>query len=310
VSLIEFDRRPGAGDGVLVTLALDPRYRLSAGVTPRLSRALIGDVSIDLIPGTGPSGGDLVMSKTPAESMLDDRILKGAVAPDPALALEAATRAFEEAGGALAAIQQAAQGMSKLSGKAENLDQFLDTWTQTGKRLGTLSDRLDRVVADNQGQVQPALDNLRAAAAKFNATFDEATQKDIKTSARNLADGSARLDRVLADLGPVAAEIGGTRAGPPTTSLGQTLQRLNKITYEIGLLSAALTDPSGRKLNPNGTLQRILTQPELYDNLNRAALGMQETMSSARPVFRSLGEFAERVARDPSVITRGVLQSR
>src|SRR5690606_39541943 len=38
---IQFDRRPGAGDGVLVTMALERKYRLAAGSLPRLSRALI-----------------------------------------------------------------------------------------------------------------------------------------------------------------------------------------------------------------------------------------------------------------------------
>ncbi len=310
VSAIEFDHRPNGGDGVLVTLALDPRYRIGAGVVPRLSRALIGDVSIDLIPGPGPNRGELVPSKTPLESMASDRIIPGVVAPDPTLALEAATKAFEKAGDTLVAIDEAAKGISKLSNKVQNLDQFLATWTATGQKLGTLSDRANQFVAENQGDIKPTLASIRDATGRFNSTFDEATQKDVRTSMRNLATSTARLDRVLADLGPLASDLGNAKATAATTSLGQAVQRLNKITYEIGLLTASLADPTGRKLNPNGTLQRILTQPELYDNLNRASVGIQDLTTTARPVFRSLNEFAERIARDPAALSRGLLQSR
>ena len=46
VSEIAFDERPGEGDGVLITLSLDAKYRLRAGSVPRISRGLIGDVWI------------------------------------------------------------------------------------------------------------------------------------------------------------------------------------------------------------------------------------------------------------------------
>ena len=54
VSAIAFDERTNQPDGVLVTLSLDCKYRLKAGSVPRLSRSLIGDVTIDMLPGTGP----------------------------------------------------------------------------------------------------------------------------------------------------------------------------------------------------------------------------------------------------------------
>ena len=51
---IRFDDRPGQPDGVLVTLALEKKYKIRAGSVPRvISKALIGDVSIDLLPGSG-----------------------------------------------------------------------------------------------------------------------------------------------------------------------------------------------------------------------------------------------------------------
>src|SRR5262245_11728181 len=50
---IEFDQRPGQPDGVIVTMALERKYPVREGSIPHLSRSLIGDVTIDLLPGTG-----------------------------------------------------------------------------------------------------------------------------------------------------------------------------------------------------------------------------------------------------------------
>ena len=54
VMSIVFDDRPNQPDGVLVTLSLDRKFRIKEGSVPQLSRSLIGDVTIDLLPGTGP----------------------------------------------------------------------------------------------------------------------------------------------------------------------------------------------------------------------------------------------------------------
>jgi phospholipid/cholesterol/gamma-HCH transport system substrate-binding protein len=309
VAAIEFDRRPNAGDGVLVTLALDPKYRIAAGSIPRLSRALIGDVSIDLLPSQQNQPGDLVLSRSPSEAARDERIVEGVVAPDPALALAAATEAFERAGATLTAIETAAAGISKVAEQAPSLDDFLTTWSATGKKVGALSDRLEQVVAENEAQLKPTIDEIRLAASRIQSTLDDPTREHLQTTAQNLASGSARLDQLLAELAPLAADLSATAGAHPTTQAGQTLVRLNRISYEVGLLTAALADPSGRRLNPNGTLQKLVMQGDAYDNVNRAALGIQEVFTALRPMIRSLNEFADRIARDPAAIGRGALRS-
>src|SRR5215471_15616464 len=92
VVAIEFDHRPNLPDGVIVTLAIDPKYSIREGAVPRLSRTLIGDVTIDLLPGAGHI--NLNLSRTTAAAP----IIEGEVATDPSKALAAATIAFEKAG--------------------------------------------------------------------------------------------------------------------------------------------------------------------------------------------------------------------
>src|SRR5438105_11107197 len=109
VMAIAFDERPNQPDGVLVTLALERRYRLRQGSVPRLTRSLIGDVAIDMQPGTGD--GYIPTTKLPA----DAPVIEGDVAPDPSKALAAATKAFEKAGDTLQSINEAANGLAKFT---------------------------------------------------------------------------------------------------------------------------------------------------------------------------------------------------
>src|SRR5207249_9411581 len=113
----------------------------------------------------------------------------------------------------------------------------------------------------------------------------------------------------LTDLRPLSKDLGAPAGARPTTTLGQTLARFNRISYEVSLLTRTLDDGRGR-LNPNGSLQKIVTNSELADNLNQMAIAMRETFNTARPVLKSLGTFADKIAQRPSVRTEGTLRPR
>jgi phospholipid/cholesterol/gamma-HCH transport system substrate-binding protein len=301
VSSIRFDERPNQPDGVLVTLSLDRKYRLKVGSVPRLSRSLIGDVTIDMLPGNGPElipTGDVAV-RAP--------IIEGAVAADPSKALEAATLAFQKAGGTLASIDEAASGLAELTRNAAKLNDFLTTWDSTGKDLSRVAVRLDEFVASNSGDFQPTLANLRAVAEKLNSTLDPKTQDTLKTGINRFAVTFARLDASLADAAPFFKDAGQPVNAVPTTDFGHTLRRLNRLTSDLGLLTAALNDGRGG-LNTDGSLQKLLTRAELYDNINRVANTTNETFASLRSVIASFKVFAEKVSRDPAAISRGALQ--
>ncbi len=300
---IEFDDRPNKPDGVLVTLSLENKYKLRAGTVPKITRGLIGDVWIDMLPSN--STEPMLLAKTPAEGM--QHIVPGTVAPDPSNALAAATDAFQDVKGTLNAIEAAANGLAGVTKKAQNIDEFLTTFRDMGAKVGSLAQRLDDVVQSNEGDIKPAIASLRSAAEKIDATLDPETREAIRTTARQLSSGSAKLDKILADVGPLAADLGAGPKSRATTNLGQAATRINRITYDIGLLSQSLSDGRGG-LNRNGTLQMLLTQPDLYNNLNAMASGASRAVTMAERVISNLGRFAERIANDPSALGRGMFQ--
>jgi phospholipid/cholesterol/gamma-HCH transport system substrate-binding protein len=301
VKAITFDERPNQPDGVLVTLALEHRFKIKDGSVPRLTRSLIGDVTIDMLPGKGP--GLLPTGTSPQKAP----IIEGEVAPDPSKALAAATEAFQKVGGTLKSIDEAANGIAKMTQNADNLKNFLDTWGQTGRNVSAAAKRIDGFIAANQDDFRPAVTNLREVSQKLNNTLDGATQEAFKSGIKQFSSASSRLDNALAQSSPLFTDLGAPVNSTPTTDFGQTLRRLNRIAGDINLLTRNLDDGKGN-LNPNGSLQKLILRGELHDNFNRMATGVNETLASFKPIIAAFRIFAEKVARDPSSIARGALQ--
>jgi phospholipid/cholesterol/gamma-HCH transport system substrate-binding protein len=301
VVAIDFDDRPNQPDGVLVTMAIERKFPIREGSVPRLSRSLIGDVTIDLQPGSGKD--NLHLGRGPA----DAPIIEGDLAVDPGKALAAATTAFEQAGDTLKSINEAATGLAKLSKNADQLDGFLKTWTKTGQDLSAASLGVDQFLKTNEADIRTTLGNLQKVADKLNNTLTPETQDSLKTGIAKISSASSRLDSQLADLGPLMKDLGAPVNHTPTTDFGQSLRRINRVAADFELLTAALRTRKGT-LNTEGSLQKLLTQGDLYDNFNATAVSANQALAKLKAVLGSLGAFAERVSRDPSLISRGVLQ--
>jgi phospholipid/cholesterol/gamma-HCH transport system substrate-binding protein len=301
VTSIKFDDRPGKPDGVLVTVSLDRKYKIKAGSVPQLSRSLIGDVTIDLLPGTGP--GLLSSSKSPDHAP----IIEGAVAPDPSKALAAATQAFEKAGSTLASIDLAAKGIADLSKNAKNVNEFLEIWSSTGRKVSVAAQGIDRFIATNENNFRPALENFRSISEKLNGALDEPTVASLRTGIDRFSSTFARADASFASAAPLFRDLGAAPNVIPSTKFGEVLWRLNVVASDLSLLTRQLNDGRGH-LNPNGSLQKLVMQTELHDNLNRMALSAGEAFLSFKPILASFRIFAEKLARDPSQLTRGALQ--
>jgi phospholipid/cholesterol/gamma-HCH transport system substrate-binding protein len=194
-----------------------------------------------------------------------------------------------------------------VSKSASNLDEFLAIWKDTGRNVSGTARRLDGFVAANEGEFKPALASLREVADKLNGTLDPKTQDALKTGINRFAMASARLDSGLSDAAPFLKDLGLPSQATPQTDFGVTLRRLNRITADVGLLTAVLNNGRG-KLNPDGSLQKLLTRPDLHDNLNRMATTATETFAGFRTVISSFRIFAEKIARDPASISRGAFQ--
>jgi phospholipid/cholesterol/gamma-HCH transport system substrate-binding protein len=301
VVAIAFDERPNQPDGVLVTLALERQYHVRKGSSARLTRSLIGDVAIDILPGT--SSEPIEAGKTPR----DAPFIEGDVAPDPSKALAAATKAFERAGDTLSSINEAAAGLARVTKSADNLDRLLNTWNGTGQDVTGAAQAIRRFIEANEGDFKPAIANFRQVAAKLDKTLDDQTQESLRQGIRRFSDAAARIDAGIADLQPALKDLGSDLRRVPTTDIGTTLRRLNLIAQDLELLTRRLRDARGQ-LNTDGTLQKLIVSSDLHDNLNRMAVSANQALLQLKTVVASLRTFADKVSSEPSSITRGLLQ--
>jgi phospholipid/cholesterol/gamma-HCH transport system substrate-binding protein len=301
VSAIQFDERSDQPEGVIITLSLEAKYRIRDGSTPKVTRSLIGDVAIDMQPGRGT--GFLNGGSDPQHAPL----VEGSVAADPAKAMAAATEAFERAGDTLKTIDEAFAGLNRLTRNADQLGPFLTTWNNTGKKVSAAADKINGFIAANEADFTPAVSNVRAVSEKLNETLDADTQQSVKRGLIQFASATERLNSSLADAAPLFRDLGAPVDAQPKTDFGQTFRRLNVITTDVNLLTTTLRGKDGR-LNANGSLQMLIAKSEVYDNLNRMAIAAQETFGGFKPVVAALRVFADKIARDPSSLTRGALQ--
>jgi phospholipid/cholesterol/gamma-HCH transport system substrate-binding protein len=301
VAAIAFDERPKQPDGVIVTLALERRYHLREGSSPRLTRSLIGDVAIDMQPGSGD--GFIPTGKTPT----DAPVIEGDVAPDPSKALAAATKAFEKVGGVLDSINEAAGGLAKITKSADNLDKLLTTWNGTGQDVTGAAQAIKRFIGDNEGNFKPAMASLRKVAQKIDETLDPETQKALQSGIDRFSSAAARMDSGLADLDAAFKDLGSKVNHAPTTDIGQAVRRINLIAADLELLTSKLRNGQGQ-LNAEGSLQKLIIQSELHDNLNRMAVSATQALVQLKTVLASLRTFAEKVSSDPGALTRGALR--
>jgi phospholipid/cholesterol/gamma-HCH transport system substrate-binding protein len=303
VVAIQFDERPGQPDGVLITLALDSRHKLRAGSVPRITKGLIGDVWIDMLPAT--SAEPLLTSRTPELAL--KHIVQGSLSPDPSNTLAAATEAFQDVKGTLRSIEAAANGLAQVTAKAGNVDEFIISFRDMGNKVGALADQLNTVLGENSEDIRPMLTNIRQVTENLNKTLDPDTQANLRAAAEELAAGTARFNKLLAEIAPLAADLGAGPSHMPVTVFGQTLARASRVVYNTQLLTDTLSDGKGR-LNTRGTLQRLLTDPEVYNNLAQLSTTTGRVMAIAERALTNFNRFAERIANDPSALTRGALQ--
>jgi phospholipid/cholesterol/gamma-HCH transport system substrate-binding protein len=288
-------------DGILVLLTLDRKYRLASGSIPRLNRAIIGDVSLDILPGDGP--GLMETGTTPGSAP----IIEGQIAADPSSAIELATGALQNVPETLKAIEEAAKGLAVITSNDGNVQTLLTDLKTASQKVGALAEDVDQVIKANEAEIPKIISSLRKAADTVNATLDENTRQQIRETVTKLSSASDRIDSLVADIQPLARDLAAGSSAKPTTSAGELLARVNRIAYDISVLTQPISDGKGG-LNMNGSLQKILSSSELYDSFAELANNLNMLSRAAGPVLRNINEFSKKVAADPSIISRGVLR--
>ena len=202
-------------------------------------------------------------------------------------------------------VQLAARSFNKTSQKiGDLLTKNEDKITQALDRLqDTLKKVNDTLSEDNQKNLRETLANVRKASDRFDSISRAADDffKDGKTAMKTVGDAVAKIDALLLNLDKATRGLG--ERGPAIMkNLDEGAEKLNKTLGDLRELLQYFA-------RSEGTVQKLFTDPGLYNNLNDTAAMAAKIMPRLDRVLRDVEIFADKIARHPeSLGVSGVIR--
>ncbi len=279
------DVEPMDAGGVLVTAEIQDRIKLRRNEVCRISTNLLGDSMLNFMR----QPGQLKEPVQPGET------LQGTVAPDP---MTVVMDMQERLGQAINSVSQTSQDLGnvvrKIGGMLDNNEQRINTMiAKADDTLGVINETArgaNRIVGcpETQQQIRDSLEQLPLVL------------KDMRTTLARINDAVVMLDRNLTNVEGFTRPLG-QQGDALVTRLNGSVDKLDQVMEQLVVFSQGLN-------SQQGTLGQLLHNRELYDNLNRAAMNVEDLTRQLEPILRDARVFSDKIARHPeSLGVRGVI---
>lgn len=201
-------------------------------------------------------------------------------------------------------IQIAARNWGKLG---EQLNVFWQTnernMSQTMTDLqSTVSGLAVLVGPENQKNIAAALANLKGGSEYFESIGrnTDALVKGALTVLPKINSTFTKADRVFDDLQRTTKPFG-DRSERITTNMEEAAANFNATSKDMRELMRVLA-------RGDGTIQRLLGDPSLYNNLDAAACGLAKMLPRLNHILHDVEIFADKIARHPEALgVRGAI---
>jgi phospholipid/cholesterol/gamma-HCH transport system substrate-binding protein len=179
--------------------------------------------------------------------------------------------------------------------------------TKTLQALRRVADNTNELVSpENRKLVAALIGNLAAAGDDLTKTIRlaailineaEKTVKELNARVTQSERVFANLDKITT---PAAANAEQIVRGISETvrNANAASEQLNKTLCEVQLTVKAFNSQSG-------TIQKLLTDPSLYNNLNIVVIGVARIAARVEKIARDLEVFADKIARKPETLGVG-----
>jgi phospholipid/cholesterol/gamma-HCH transport system substrate-binding protein len=142
----------------------------------------------------------------------------------------------------------------------------------------------NKVFADPQTQ-----ENLRQTLAALPQLANE-TRQTISLARRTIESAQKNFDNLQGVTDPLAKS-----AGPIMAKLDRTLTNLDQLSGELATLSKLAA-------KEDGSLRKIIADPDLYRNLNRSTESLSILLNNLEPIVQDMRVFSDKVARHPELL--------
>lgn len=280
--------------GVNITIEIHDDIILPIDSQVVVARSLMGDAALEIIRGTDD------------ETLSPGDTLVGASSGDPLAMLQRLEIRTSETLSAFAETgqewRQVAHNLNALMDTERgNLDQVVERaaetlfeFTNTMKTANRMMEAANGIVADpaTQRAMKDSLTALPKLVFSTKAALDET--KLAVTSTRQVLES---LNRNLVSLSQVTEPIG-QRGEKMVAKLDSSLTNVDQLLNELTRFARALNQK-------DGSIQKLVTDSSLYDNLDRSSQSLLLLMKNLEPVMRDLREFSDKLARNPELIGAG-----
>lgn len=285
VSNVQLDER----GGVSVVADIDSYVPVYRDEQPQIATTLLGDAEIQLVPGR---------IVPPRQRVGTDEVLTGLVARDPFEVFAALEPKFSTT---LDSLAEASNSVSKLSA---NLDRMF---------LGE-DDKFERMVR----KTETALDSFSTAMNNINDVMGDPNAReklkdtitalpdvlaDLRTTVRGMGTTIDSADRNLRNLEGLTRPLG-ERGEQMVGRLDSTIGRLDEVLAQAVTFTKTLNESQG-------TLGRLVRDPQVYEELAQAAANVNRLTRELRPIVDDVRVFTDKIARHPEQLgVRGALDRR
>ncbi|HVK17825.1 MAG TPA: MlaD family protein [Fimbriiglobus sp.] len=194
----------------------------------------------------------------------------------------------------LRAIKPVADDLrAQMKSTGPELDKTLKALQQT---LGSTNELLN---PENRKAVAALLQSLQVASEDLTKTIRlaalvldnaEKTVKEFNLRAVQSEKALANIERATR---PFAEN-----AEPFQRDVAETVKNLNAVSADLSRTLRVLTQSEG-------TVQKLISDPSLYNNINESAVGVARILARLEKVSRDLEVFADKIARKPETIGVG-----
>jgi phospholipid/cholesterol/gamma-HCH transport system substrate-binding protein len=242
------------------------------------------------------SGQPKTPAKSPDQLVQPGEYIEGRVAPSPMQFIAEMQGDMDEA---IKALASAGTEVSKLAGNInkilesndEQINRIIGETEQAVKAFQLALDNVNDVIGDEKVR-----ENFKKMVDGLPQLLDES--RSMIATVRTTVEG---VDRNLRNLEGLTGPLG-ERGEEIVMRVDRAVSRLDEL---LGILS-----DFGRKLNSGqGTLGKLMNDPELYNSLNAAVRNVESITGELKPIISDVRVFTDRIARHPEILgIRGAIQ--
>jgi phospholipid/cholesterol/gamma-HCH transport system substrate-binding protein len=340
VILVDDINDADADERVKVRVLLDSKYRVFSNEEPTIAQSLLtGDSTIDLVPRGDGKGREVVSPGTQLKGRSPFDV-RGAVSKVEEGLLPTVLKTLEKIQSSLEKVERLApvaeetlkeytelsrtareaipelrRTNDSIRGIADGAKQMVPEIRKTNEELQAAVVQWRKAGENVNVLLQTNSDKFSKAIDGMNRVFNEKNQTNFEKILQNTAEASGDLKQLSAD-GSKAFK----RFGESMEKADTIMDNLKKITgpfaerseslaqnFQVSSAQLAITLKDVSELirvygRSDGTIQRLLTDPSLFQNANEAVCMLAKLMPRLELTLRNLEVFSDKLARHPELL--------